>query len=129
MWDGFKIVHDKPRHSQSQGSIERANQDVQNMFVTWMADRNCNRWSEGLRFVQLMENRAYHDGIQHPPYQAIFGCDIKVGLALSCLPEDVIDGLETEEDLGKVISETRKKSIEISDDDDNYQEEPDSGRN
>ncbi|XP_050529731.1 KRAB-A domain-containing protein 2-like [Daktulosphaira vitifoliae] len=26
MWDTLKIVHGKPRHSQSQGSVERANQ-------------------------------------------------------------------------------------------------------
>jgi len=31
----FKIVHGKPpRHSQIQGSIERANQDVENMLGT-----------------------------------------------------------------------------------------------
>ena len=28
MWDGLKIVHGKPRHSQSQGSVERANRDM-----------------------------------------------------------------------------------------------------
>ncbi|KAF0722346.1 KRAB-A domain-containing protein 2-like [Aphis craccivora] len=34
MWEELKIVHDKPRHSQSQGSVERANQDVENMLAT-----------------------------------------------------------------------------------------------
>ena len=29
MWLELSIVHGKPRHSQSQGSIERANQDIQ----------------------------------------------------------------------------------------------------
>ena len=28
MWDGLEIVHGKPRHSQSQGSVERANRDM-----------------------------------------------------------------------------------------------------
>ena len=27
MWDGLKIVHGKPRHSQTQGSVERVNRD------------------------------------------------------------------------------------------------------
>jgi len=36
MWDGVKIVHGKPRHSQTQGSIERANQDIQNLLRAWM---------------------------------------------------------------------------------------------
>jgi len=34
MWDNLKIVHGKPRHSQSQGSVERANQDIQNILTT-----------------------------------------------------------------------------------------------
>jgi transposase InsO family protein len=28
MWTGLKIVHGKPRHPQSQGSVERSNQDT-----------------------------------------------------------------------------------------------------
>ena len=29
MWPECRLVHGKPRHSQSQGSVERANRDVQ----------------------------------------------------------------------------------------------------
>lgn len=32
MWEDLKIVHGKPRHSQSQCSVERANQDIENML-------------------------------------------------------------------------------------------------
>jgi transposase InsO family protein len=45
MWPGMKLVHGKPRHSQSQGSVERSNKDVQDMLVTWMSD-NMKTWSE-----------------------------------------------------------------------------------
>lgn len=31
-WPECHIVHGKPRHSQSQGSVERANQDIEVMF-------------------------------------------------------------------------------------------------
>ncbi|XP_029341261.1 zinc finger protein 2 homolog [Acyrthosiphon pisum] len=48
MWDGVKIVHDKPRHSQTQGSIERANQDLQNILRALMEDNNTSKWSESL---------------------------------------------------------------------------------
>jgi len=34
----LKIVHGKPRHSQSQGSVERANQDIENMLTTWIQE-------------------------------------------------------------------------------------------
>ena len=54
MWDGFKIVHGKPRHSQSQGSVERANQDIEKMIATWMETNKTTNWVEGLRFVQVI---------------------------------------------------------------------------
>ncbi|XP_008183200.1 SCAN domain-containing protein 3-like [Acyrthosiphon pisum] len=34
VWPELKIVHGKSRHSQSQGSVERANQDIENMLTT-----------------------------------------------------------------------------------------------
>jgi hypothetical protein len=42
MWKDVKIVHGKPRHSQTQGSVERANQDIQNtsMLTAWMIQIN-----------------------------------------------------------------------------------------
>ncbi|CAJ0914300.1 unnamed protein product, partial [Mesorhabditis belari] len=33
-WSGCQIVHGRPRHSQSQGSVERANQDVERILCT-----------------------------------------------------------------------------------------------
>jgi len=38
MWPGMKLVHGKPRHSRSQGSVESSNQDVRDMLVAWMSD-------------------------------------------------------------------------------------------
>ena len=32
MWTGLKIVHGKPRHRQSQGSVERSNQDIKQLI-------------------------------------------------------------------------------------------------
>jgi len=32
LWDNLKILHGKPRHSQSQGSVERANQLIYKIF-------------------------------------------------------------------------------------------------
>jgi len=83
LWPEIKMVNGKPRHSQSQGSVERANQDIENMLTTWMADNQTNKWSEGVRFVQFMKNRAYHSAIKRSPYEAMFGCPAKVGLSSS----------------------------------------------
>ncbi|KHJ41632.1 hypothetical protein D918_08279 [Trichuris suis] len=102
-WPSLKVVHGKPRHSQSQGSVERGNQDIENMLCTWMQDKRTDRRSEGLRFVQLMKNRAFHSWIKRTPYEALFGCKAKVALETSFLPQDVLQDIQTEEQLEEII--------------------------
>jgi hypothetical protein len=58
-----KIVHGKPRHPQSQGSVERANADIKDMTVTWMRENSCKDWPVGIKFVQFQKNLSYHSGI------------------------------------------------------------------
>lgn len=37
IWPQCRIVHGKPRHSQSQGSLERANADIEaSRFLLWI---------------------------------------------------------------------------------------------
>eukprot|EP00102_Acyrthosiphon_pisum_P016036 XP_008186840.1 PREDICTED: KRAB-A domain-containing protein 2-like [Acyrthosiphon pisum] len=97
MWPDLNIVHGKPRHSQSQDSVERANQDIENILTTWMQDNNTNKWSEGLRFVQFMKNKAYHSGIKRSPYNAMFGTDPKTGLTSSILPHTILQEIPSTE--------------------------------
>jgi hypothetical protein len=63
----LKIVHGKPRHNQSQSSVERANQDIENMLASWIKDNHSTNWSNGLRYVQFMKNRSLHSGIKQSP--------------------------------------------------------------
>jgi len=37
LWCDVKIVHGKLQYNQNQGSVERTNRDVEDMFGTWMA--------------------------------------------------------------------------------------------
>ncbi|GFR20462.1 KRAB-A domain-containing protein 2 [Trichonephila clavata] len=81
MWKDVKIVHGKPCHSQTRGSVERANQDIQNMLTAWMNDNNTNKWSEGLPFGgQFAKNTTYDEGIRQSPYEAMFGIKAKRGV-------------------------------------------------
>ena len=91
MWDGLKIVHGKPRYSQSQGSVERANKDIEDMLTTWLQSNSTTYWDDGLRFIQVMKNRAYQEGIKRSPYETMFGQPMKVGLKKSNLAEDATD--------------------------------------
>ncbi|XP_072398012.1 KRAB-A domain-containing protein 2-like [Diabrotica undecimpunctata] len=36
MWDELKIVHGSHKHSQSQSSVDRANQDIEKMLAIWL---------------------------------------------------------------------------------------------
>ncbi|XP_056641547.1 KRAB-A domain-containing protein 2-like [Diorhabda sublineata] len=88
----LKIVHGKPRHSQSQESVERANQNIENMLTTWMQDNDSER-------------------IKRIPYEALFGSKIKVGISLSF--EDT-HNLESEEDLEKVMKSSSESVIDAA---------------
>ncbi|XP_052806687.1 KRAB-A domain-containing protein 2-like [Mya arenaria] len=99
VWPTLKLVHGKPRHPQSQGSVERANGDIKDMLVAWMADNETQNWATGIKFVQFQKNSAHHSGIKCSPYSAMFGCEARVGLTSSALPTEVIYRMESEDDL------------------------------
>ncbi|XP_041369548.1 SCAN domain-containing protein 3-like [Gigantopelta aegis] len=101
---GLVMVHGKPRHPQSQGSVERANGDIKDMLVAWMGDNDTNDWSVGIKLVQFQKNSSYHSGIQRSPYAAMFGCEAKVGLTSSSLPTEVVVRMQSEDDLISAIS-------------------------
>ncbi|XP_029342294.1 KRAB-A domain-containing protein 2-like [Acyrthosiphon pisum] len=104
MWPELKIIHGKPRHSQSQGSVERANQDIENVLATWLTDNRTKKWSEGLKFIQFMKNRSLHSGIKCSTYEAMFGTKAKIGLKSTLLPINIISDLRTEEDLETALN-------------------------
>ena len=85
LWPELKLVHGRPRHPQSQGSVERANADIKSMIITWTQENKNSHWSESLRFVQFQKNRSYHRTIEQLPYKALFGSDPKVGLSSSAI--------------------------------------------
>ena len=80
MWPGLKMVNGKPRHSQSQGSVERANRDVENLLACWQAESNSTNWSVALNFIQFQKNSKWHKGINWEPYMAMFGRQPAFGL-------------------------------------------------
>lgn len=102
-WPLCKIINGRPRHPQSQGSVERANQDVENMLRAWLKDNNSTNWSLGCFFVQWQKNSSYHRIIKRTPYKALFGTDFPVGLYSTQLPKESAEDIMTEEDLEKVI--------------------------
>ena len=74
------------------------------MIISWTHENNNTHWSEGLRFVQFQKNRSYHRTIDQSPYSTLFGSDLKVGLSSSAIPKEILDTLETEEDLNALTT-------------------------
>jgi hypothetical protein len=69
-----------------------------------LQDNNTNKWSEGIKFVQFMKNRALHHVIKCSLYEAMFGVLAKIGLKNTLLPKSIICKLKTEEDLETAIN-------------------------
>ncbi|QQP31420.1 Uncharacterized protein FKW44_025029, partial [Caligus rogercresseyi] len=102
MWPECKLVHGKPRHSQSQGSVERANRDIQDILMMWQRDNKTTKWSDGLWFVQFAKNRRFHSGIGRTPYEAMYGHPATVGLeGLHLLDSNI----NTEEQLSNMFEQ------------------------
>ncbi|KAL1488341.1 hypothetical protein ABEB36_014818 [Hypothenemus hampei] len=104
LWPDLILVNGRPRHPQSQGSVERANCSVKNSLIAWMRDQRTSSWSTGLYFVQWGINTVYHEAIGILPYKAMFGQHPKLGLGAqlpkeflqkiaSGIPEEVVIGL------------------------------------
>ena len=79
-WPNCKLIHSRPRHPQSQGSIERANGDVMNMLRSWMDDdddddsnSSSSSWVNELKFIQFQKNNSFNRTIQCSPFKAVFG--------------------------------------------------------
>ena len=78
------------------------------MLAAWMTDNN----TQDLRFVQNMKNSAYHSGIKRTPYAAIFGTSPKVGPTSSSLQSEILERLQTEDDLLAVLSTPTEATTE-----------------
>ena len=106
-----KIVHGIPRHPQSQGSVERCNQDVENMLRAWMNDNGSTDWVIGCRFVQWQKNGSKHRVIRRSLYTALFGTEQKLGLGSTNIPPNILEKLHSEEDLERFREGSTEREI------------------
>lgn len=96
---GIHMVHGKPRNSQCNGGVERANQDIEKMLVTWKSNNLDLPWIAGLQFVQMFKNSALCAPIKMSPFEATFGYQMVQGIKDSIIPKALFDSTKTEEDL------------------------------
>merc|ERR1712051_457232 len=94
-----------PRHSQTQGSIERCNQDVEKMLFAWMRDNDSKQWTNGLNEVQYSKNARYHRGINRSPYRAMFSNYPALGVQSLRLDGEILDTIHDVDDLKQVLDQ------------------------
>ncbi|XP_008188371.2 uncharacterized protein LOC103310808 [Acyrthosiphon pisum] len=106
------IIHGRPRHPQSQRSIERANQDIEHMLRAWMQDNVSQRWSIGLQFVQLQKNCSFHRTIEEiEEIEEILQCSTVNYTCGICKIE--INEVENQDEAGSIMCNLCRKKEQI----------------
>ena len=108
-------MNGRPRHPQSQGSVERSNATLKDSLVAWMRDNNTSAWSIGIKFVQWNLNTTYHETIKMQPYQAMFGVKPKMGLGTN-IPSDFLQKIQSgidEDILENILSDNPVSTTDI----------------
>ena len=115
LWPECKMINGKARHSQSQGSVERCNRDIESMLACWQRDNNTTRWAYGLQFVQYAKNARYHKGIGRSPFMAQMGHEAQLGVQTLNLDKDILEGVDTEEQLNEILPNNEVEDENSSD--------------
>ena len=63
IWLPLVLLNGRPRHPQSQESVERSNGDMKLKLTARMRD-NSPKWNIGLRIVQWSINSTYHEAVK-----------------------------------------------------------------
>lgn len=103
LWTGLMILNGRPRHPQSQGLVERGNATLCDILGKFMHDRDTNEWSSCLAPVVYSMNTSLARGINHTPFELVFGQKPRANLSLW---ETIShQGIEDEDDLPQSIKE------------------------
>ena len=103
VWPQCTMVCGRPRHSQSQGGIERLNCTCQTKLGSWMHDNNSKNWSIGRLFVRWQINTQHSQAVNDVPYRLAFGQLPRVGISALPLSAELLSTLSTEADLNKAL--------------------------
>ena len=103
LWPECRMVRGSPRHSESNGGVERVNRTVQAKLGTWMQDTNSRRWSVGCRIVMWRYNTQQHRTLDDIPYRLMFGQLPRVGISSLHIDPALLETLATETELNQLV--------------------------
>ncbi len=93
-----------PRHSKSNGGVERVNQTVQKKLGAWMKENKSKHWLIGCKIAQWRYNTQIHQTLQDGPYHLAFGQQPRVGISNLPISLELLRNLITEAELINVYS-------------------------
>ena len=100
LWPGCKVIHGKPRHPESQGSVERVNREIKKVLGALMRKANDNCWVKFIPQAQYSINTSPHSALENKsPYRVLFGRDPVKGLEDLGIPDEIAEDIRTEEEL------------------------------
>jgi hypothetical protein len=103
LWPECQMVRVSPRHSQSNGGVERVNRTIQSKLGVWMTGNNMRRWSVGCWLMMWHYNTQQHWTVGEVPYHLVFGQHPRGGISRLHLEQDLLDRLATEADLNTAV--------------------------
>jgi hypothetical protein len=111
-WPGLVIIHGRPRHPQSQGSVERGNGDLQLKLGKWLEEHPEKGWAEGLHHITYAINTSVSATTKKSPYEVVFGQSPRTHCAeLEILADQ---GIQHEEDATDFFNlETRETGPQL----------------
>jgi hypothetical protein len=104
IWPDVLMVRGSPRHSESNGGVERVNRTVQVKLAGCMKQNSSKRWAIGAKFCQWQYNTQIHSTIKDTPYRLTYGQHPRVGLSRLPIDPNVLKSLVTKADLNDLYA-------------------------
>ncbi|MGA1646391.1 MAG: hypothetical protein ACO4AV_15605, partial [bacterium] len=113
LWPDCLMVRGSPRHSQSNGGVERVNRTVQTKLGAWMKENKSTNWSVGCRIIMFRYNTQYHHTVSNNPYRLVFGQNARVGISDLPFDRSLLEKLATEIELNSILPAQDHSGTEI----------------
>eukprot|EP00253_Pinus_taeda_P016684 PITA_16684 len=101
-------------HPETDGQTERINQVLEDMLRMYVMD-NQTQWERYLPLVEFAYNNSYHNSIEMPPYQALYGRPCRTSLSWEKLEDRVIVGPELVQEMEEQVKQIRQRLKEAQD--------------
>jgi hypothetical protein len=114
LWPECWMVCGSPRHSPSNGGVERVSRTMQEKLGARMKDCKSRQWMIGCCLMIWQYNTQNHCTIGNIPYHLVFGQLPRVGISVLPLDASVLTQLATEAHLNRVCNYVGKVDVLVN---------------